>query len=210
MVRVMPDVRDIGEAIKAAAASGGQRVSIGGNPTFGQRTVPTLMPALVAQAEATSLSFSSVDVTASGSAALVAAGAPKPAVGTVTITPRQIQKVAGIATANAEAFWESQESIAVIISTLLASCVVEQDSLANAALAAAAADPVPQASWVEAISLGQATVAAAGGSPNLVVIPSASWPAVAAELAASSGLTTPSADAVASVLGSRKIGRAHV
>lgn len=196
-------MQDLKQALESAANSGGQRISIGPNPTFGTRVAPSLLPSLIDQAAAQSLSFSSVDVSKSGSADLVAAGTAKPIAAAVSVTPRQIQKIAATATINTEAFWESTDVIASIIATLYASCITAEDRIANLALAAAATDPVPAADWVSAISAGQAAVNAAGGSPNLVVIPAAKWPALASELAASSGLTTPSGDAILSVLGSR-------
>lgn len=194
---------NLAQALEQAAASSGNRISIGPNPTFGNRSVPLMLPALIEQAAAQSLSFSSVDVTKSGSAELVAAGGAKPAAATVTVTPRTIQKIAASAVINTEAYWESTEVIATIIATLFSSCLTTEDKVANDALAAAAAAPVPAADWISAISAGQAAVAAAGGAPNLVVIPSANWPALASEVAGSTGLFTPSSDAILSVLGSR-------
>lgn len=200
---VNPPMHDLNAAIQQAATGGGGRVSIGPAPTFGQRTAPILMPALLTQMPAESLNFSSVDVTVSGSAALVAAGAAKPAAATVAITPRTIGKIAAVATFNSENYWQSPDVVGVVIATLYANCLSEADKVANAALATAAAAPVPQASWLAAIAQGQAAVAAAGGAPQLVVVPAAVWPVLALELAASTGLVTPSADAIASVLGSR-------
>lgn len=200
----MPEqMHDLGAAITQAANGGGGRVSLGPSPTFGQRSAPILMPSLLPQISAESLNFSSVDVTVSGSAALVAAGSAKPVAATVAITPRQVQKHAAVATFNSENYWQSTDVVGVVIAALFASCLVEQDKTANGVLAAAAAAPVPAASWIDAIAAGQAAVNAAGGSPNLVVVPATVWPALAAELASSAGLTTPSSDAIASVLGSR-------
>lgn len=199
----MPEVRDISQAIEESARSSGQRVSVGPNPTFGQRTAPVLFPSLIPQVTTEALSFSSVDVSSTGSAALVAAGAQKPAAATVAVTPRTIGKIAATATFNAEAFWESTAVVESVVMTLLASCLTEEDKLANATLAAAAAAPTPATSWIAAIAGGQAAVNAAGGSPNLVVVPAAVWPVLAGEIAASTGLTTPSADAILAILGSR-------
>lgn len=196
-------MQDIKAEIERAATSGGQRISIGPNPTFGQRSAPVLFPALIPQLDAQSLSFSSVDITVSGSAAVVAAGAVKPTAAAAAITPRQIGKVAGLATVNSEIFWESPDAIATLISTIYASCLSEEDKVANAALDTAAAAAVPQSDWISAIALGQATVAAAGGAPQLVVVPATVWPVLAKEIATSVGLTTPSSEAIASVLGSR-------
>lgn len=199
----MPAITDLGEAIKNA--SSGNRVSIGPNPTFGQRTIPNLFPSIIPQIAAESLNFSSVDVATSGSATVVAAGGAKPAAATVAVTPRQIQKIAALATLNTEGYWESQDVIETVIATLLASCVSEEDKVANGVLAAAAAAPVPAADWVSAISSGQAAVATAGGAPNLAVIPASVWPVLASEIAGSAGLSTPSSDAIVSVLGSRVV-----
>lgn len=198
-------VRDLASAITEAANNSGQRFSIGTAPTFGTRKIPTLMPSLIDQVDAQALAFSSVDVTATGSAAVVAAGAAKPAAATVAITPRQIAKIAAYATINTENFWQSEEVVASVVATLFASIATEEDKVANSALQAATTDPTPVASWVAAISAGQAAVAAAGGSPNLVVVPSASWPALASEIAASTGLSTPSSDAILQFLGSRVV-----
>lgn len=199
----MPEIRDLDAAIRQAAESPGQRVSIGPHPTFGTRVAPVLFPALVPQLAADSLNFSSVDVALSGSAALVAAGSAKPAAATVTITPRQVQKIAGTAVLNSEAWWESQEVIASVAATLYASAVVEEDKLAVAALAAAAPAPTTATTWIGAIAAGQALVAGQGGAPGLVVVAATSWAALAGEIASSSGLTTPSADAIVSLMGSR-------
>lgn len=199
----MPEVRDLAEALKAANESSAGRVSVGPNPTFGTRVAPILFPGLIPQVPTESLSFSSVDVAASGSAAVVAPGAAKPAGATVQVTPRTIGKIAATATFNAEAFWESKSVVESVTMTLIASCLTEEDKVANAALAAAAAPALPATTWIAAIAGGQARVNAAGGSPNLVVIPSADWPALAGEISASTGLTTPSSEAILAILGSR-------
>lgn len=199
----MPTPVDLSQAIEQAANTSGQRFSIGPAPTFGQRTIPQMLPSFLPQIDAESLNFSSVDVSVSGSAALVTAGSAKPVAATVTITPRQIQKVAAYAVINAENYWQSEEVITSVIATLFSSCASEQDKLANTALGSAAGTPIAATSWIEGIAAGQSQVNAQSGQPNLVVIPAASWPDLAAELASSTGFTTPSNEAILSVLGSR-------
>lgn len=198
-------MRDLGEAIKAGVSAAGSRQSLGPNPTFGGLTPPVLLPSLVTQLQSERLSFASVDVSQTGSAALVAAGAPKPNAAGVLVVQRTVPKYAGAADLVMEDWLESESVLAAVLGTLFASCVVAQDTAANAALAAATPAATPAADWITAIAGGQAAVVAAGGAPQLVVLPAGSWPALASELAGAAGLSTSSSEAILSVLGSRVV-----
>lgn len=199
-------MRDLQAAVTAAANAGGTRQTIGQGITWGALNVPTLFPSLVTQQESGAVSFYVTQISETGTkAAAVAARATKPVGVTVATTNKTITKTAGSALLSLEDFESSEAVIAGVVNTLAAQCAVAQDAQGIAALDAAAAEPVASATWVEAISKGQAAVAAAGGSPNLVVVPAADWPKVAAAIASSPGLITPSSDVIASVLGSRVV-----
>lgn len=199
--------RDLQEAVRAAASSGGTRQTIGPGVAWGALSVPVLFPALVTQQDSQAVSFYVSQITESGTpAAVVAARAVKPVGLTVATTAKAIAKQSAQALLALEDFEQSEDAISAVVSTLLAQCAVAQDTAAVAALDAAVAEATPaSANWIAAVAGGQATIAGKGGSPQLVVISAADWPKLAVEVAGSTGLTTPSADAILSIMGSRVV-----
>lgn len=199
-------MRNLQEAVSAAATNGGSRQAIGEGITWGALPVPTLFPSLVAQQASSAIQFYVTQVSESGTpAATTAARAVKPVGATVATTSKVIAKTSGQALLALEDFEQSEAAIAAVVSTLAAQCAVAQDAAAIAALDAAVAEATPATTWVAAIAGGQAAVAAKGGTPNLVVVPALDWPALATEIATTAGLTTPSSDAILNVLGSRVV-----
>lgn len=199
--------RDLQEAVAAAATTGvGQRISIGPGVTWGALPVVGYFPSLVTQAESGAISFFVTEVSETVTPATkVAKSAAKPVGAQVATSSRTIGKYSAMANLTIEDFEQSEQAIAAVVDTLLAQCAVAHDTDAVAALDAAVAEATPAASWVAAISGGQASVAAKGGRPNLVVVPALDWASLAAEVATTAGLTSPSGEAILGVLGSRVV-----
>lgn len=199
-------MRDLQEAMTASIGSPGVRQSIGAEqPVFGGLKPPTLLPAVVPQLASERLTFSSVDVSATGPAALVTRGSAKPVTTSIAVTARTVGKFAAQGSVQLEDFLEAEGVLSTVLATLFAQCATAQDTAANAALAGALPAPVPAADWIAAIASGQASIVGNGGAPQLVVLPAAAWPALVSELAGVAGLSTPSDQQVVSVLGSRVI-----
>jgi hypothetical protein len=201
------EMRDLQAAVSAAATSApGARISIGPGVVWGGLPVRGLFPSLVTQSDSGAISFYVTEVSETSTpATLVAKSAAKPVGAQVATVSKSIPKYAAMANLTLEDFQQAESSIAAVASTLFAQAAVAQDADAVAALNAAAPAAVPAASWVAAISGGQATVAAKGGAPNLLVVPAADWAALATEIASTSGLVTPSGEVLAVILGSRVV-----
>lgn len=168
--------------------------------------MPVLFPALVTQQESNAISFyvTSVSETVTP-ATVVAARAIKPTGATVATTAKVLAKQSAQALLALEDFEQSEAAINAVVQTLLAQAAVAQDTAAVAALDAAVAEATPAATWVAAIAGGQAMVSAKGGTPQLIVVPAVDWPKLATEIATSTGLVTPSSEAIVNVLGSRVV-----
>lgn len=199
--------RDLQAAIAAAATNNaGGRVSVGPGVTWGALPTVGYFSSLVTQAEAGAISFFVTEVSETGTPATkVAKSAAKPVGAQVNTVSKTIAKYAAMANLTLEDFEQSEQAVAAVASTLLAQAAVAQDTDAVAALDSAAAEPTPAASWIAAISAGQSAVAAKGGRPNLIVVPAVDWADLAAEVASTAGLTSPSGEALLNVLGSRVV-----
>lgn len=149
------------------------------------------------------MSFGVTRVAPSGTpATVVAAGLPKPAAVAVSSESIALEKHAGHAKVSIEQVLDTSGLLPAIQSVIGAGCLLSFEARAMGVLAADAGGTASGATWLAALTAGQATVIGAGGSPGLIVLSSADYSAVIGELSASAGFATDARSAVGQFLGS--------
>lgn len=189
------------------AGQGTSRQSVGGGGVAfgwsGDNKMPRTLADYVSVAKCAGMSFSSTVVAPSGTpAAPVNPGAPKPAAVTITTATEALIKHAGIGEANLEATLDAAGLAPAIVSVLSAGCLMSFENAAMATLTTDAGGSATGASWIEAITAGQAAVLGAGGAPGLLVVSSQDYGSLLQEIAGGAGFAADPGSPIGAFFGS--------
>lgn len=184
---------------------GTARASLGGGgEAFGWTggLIPTVAD-YATTATASGMSFPITLVTDSGTpAAIVAAGAPKPAATAITPTSVALDKHAGVGTATLENFLDARGLANAIASVLSAQCLKSFETAAVAALDAAGGTPVTGTDWIAAVAAAQAQLLGNGAKPSVLVLSALDYGAFVADVTGTNGFSQSPDSPVGAILGS--------
>jgi len=164
--------------------------------------LPVTLLSFIETMQTTGLNVPVATVSKQADATKVAEGAAKPLVTQIATKDVALPKYAGYAEVTLEQIVGYANMLPAVVNVLGAQIMLALEADAVAALAASKGSTATGATWVEAVTAGQAKVLGAGGVPGLVVISADDYAAAVGEITAAAGFATDPRSPVGAFMGS--------